>query len=95
MPESMIKIKVIKTKRETGREGETGRGRGTVLCVAADVEEAVAIASCKLPQINTLITPRTDHQHEHATSNTSSSSPSGTGDTSATGHKNGSSMQHN
>lgn len=45
MLESMIKIKVIKTKRK--EEGEERHRREAWQCVAADVEKADRNCSCK------------------------------------------------
>lgn len=97
MLESMIKIKVIKTKRKETRRRREGRerGRGSALLQMSRRQIAIAVASVATDKYVDhsphRSSTRTCHKQQHEEHEQQLES----GDTSATGHKNGSSMQHN
>lgn len=95
MLESMIKIKVIKTKSKEEGERE-GRGRrGSALLQMSRRQIAIAVARVATDKYVDHSPHRSSTRTCHKQQHEQHKQQLQTGDTSATGHKNGSSMQHN
>lgn len=92
MLESMIKIKVIKKR---GRRERKGGRRGSTLLQMSRRQIAIAVARVATDKYVDHSPHRSSTRTCHKQQHEQHKQQLQTGDTSATGHKNGSSMQHN